>query len=212
MAHVDQALVEFVAAYAGPHLLDLGCGLGGYSRALGGRGFVCRALDVNADYVRRAQALGVDAACYDGGRLPVADRAVDTVILLEVLEHLDDPSVLLREARRVATRNVLVSVPDCGTHLDPAPVELTHMLDADHRQFFTAESLTALLASVFGKDRTVVKRDLPVDELLAGVVLPRGMRRLYHLLVRAGIVKPRLYFRLLGRAAVESRPVPETPS
>ena len=92
------------------------------------------------DYVERARALGVDApTLYDGVRLPLDDDAVDTVFLLEVLEHLEDPAALLREARRVARRNVLVTTPNCTQSFGRVPVEFSHMLDVDHRQFFTVD-------------------------------------------------------------------------
>src|SRR5829696_6962170 len=106
MEQVDGVLVDFVAEHAGRSVLDLGCGLGGYSRALAERGFDVRALDVVPDYVERARSIGVEAELYDGDTIPLGDGAVDTVMLLEVLEHLDDPAQLLGEARRVARTGV----------------------------------------------------------------------------------------------------------
>lgn len=198
LAQVDPTLVEFVAAHAGPALLDLGCGLGGYSRALADRGFHVTALDVVPEYVERARELGVQADVYDGDRLPLKDDSVDTVMLLEVIEHLDDPARLLREARRVARRGVLVSVPNCTQSFAPVPVEFSHMLDVDHRQFFTVESLRVLLDGVFGS--CSVEQVAPVDRNLAGLILPRPLRPLFRLLDRTGRLHPRFFFRLLGRA------------
>jgi SAM-dependent methyltransferase len=196
MSQVDPALVAFVEQRAGPRVLDVGAGLGGYSRALGERGFDCRALDVVEEYVQAARAIGVRAELYDGARLPLDDGAVDTVILLEVLEHLEDPAALLREARRVAARNVLVTTPNCTQSFGSAPVEFTHMLDVDHRQFFTADSLRALLEHCF--ERTEVIQSHPIDEALAHLVLPRPLMSLYWRLSRAGAIRPRFFEHLLG--------------
>ena len=201
MQQVDEALVDFVRRHAGRHVVDLGCGLGGYSKALAGHGFELSAFDVVPEYVERARSLGVEAEVYDGKTLPLADQAVDTVILLEVLEHLEDPAELLREARRVARRNVLVTTPNCTQGFGAVPVEFSHMLDVDHRQFFTDVSLRALLDGVFGS--CVVEQVAPVDRNLAGLVLPRALRPLYRLLDRAGLVKPRYFFRLCGRAPAD---------
>ena len=198
MDQVDEALVEFVAEHAGRAVLDVGCGLGGYSLALARRGFDMTAIDVVPDYVERARSIGVEAELYDGERLPLEDGSVDTVILLEVVEHLDDPAGLLREARRVARRNVLVTTPNCTQDFGQVPVEFSHMLDVDHKQFFTEASLRQLLDDVFGN--SVVEQTAPIDRHLAGLVLPQPLRALHRWLDGAGIVKPRFFFRLRGRA------------
>ncbi len=39
---------------------------------------------------------------FDGVHLPFADRSFDVVMFVDVLHHTDDPTVLLREAKRVA--------------------------------------------------------------------------------------------------------------
>lgn len=198
LEQVDVSLADFVQRHAGASVLDLGCGLGGYSRVLADRGLEVVAFDVDAEYVERARGLGVRAEVYDGERLPLRDGAVDTVFMLEVLEHLEDPAALLREARRVARRNVLVTTPNCTQSFGLVPVEFSHMLDVDHRQFFTESSLRALLDSVFGS--SVVEQVHPLDRNLAGLVLPRPLRPLYRWLDRAGRVQPRYFFRLRGRA------------
>lgn len=202
MDQVDAALVDFVSEHAGARVLDLGCGLGGYSRALAQRGFEITALDVVPEYVDRARSIGVPAELYDGERLPLEDGSVDTVILLEVLEHLDDPAALLREARRVARKGVLVTTPNCTQDFGEVPVEFSHMLDVDHRQFFTEASLRGLLDEVFGG--SVVEQTAPIDRHLAGLVLPQPLRALHRWLDSAGIVKPRYFFRLRGRAPARS--------
>ncbi len=44
----------------------------------------------------------------EGCRLPLADGAVDAVLLVDVLHHTDDPAELLREAARVARRAIVI--------------------------------------------------------------------------------------------------------
>ena len=71
---------------------------------------------------RQARRLGREVTVLhaDGLRLPVRDRAVDTVLLLHVLEHLRPAagSLVLREALRAARRRVVVAVP-VEPHPDP---------------------------------------------------------------------------------------------
>jgi SAM-dependent methyltransferase len=204
MEQVDYALVDFVLAHSGPTAVDLGCGLGGYSKVLGERGLDVRGFDVVPEYVERARELGVNAELYDGERLPLADDSVDTVFLIEVIEHLEEPARLLAEAGRVARGGVLVTTPNCTQSFGRVPVEFSHMLDVDHKQFFTDASLTALLDQVFGS--CVVEQAGPIDRNLAGLVLPRPLRPLYRALERLGLAKPRWYTRLRGRAPAPPAP------
>ena len=46
----------------------------------------------------------------------------------------------------MASRNVLVTTPNCTQSFGSVPIEFGHMLDVDHRQFFTVDSLRELLA------------------------------------------------------------------
>ena len=45
---------------------------------------------------------------FDGYRLPFDDKNFDAVIFVDVLHHTEDPMVLLREAKRVARRAIVL--------------------------------------------------------------------------------------------------------
>ena len=86
-------------------VLDVGCGDG--------------MIDVLLKELRPGLAItGVDVALrdqshapvqvFDGMRLPFADDAFDVVLFVDVLHHTDDPTVLLREARRVARQAIVL--------------------------------------------------------------------------------------------------------
>ncbi|MFI6567549.1 mycofactocin oligosaccharide methyltransferase MftM [Streptomyces sp. NPDC050534] len=63
--------------------------------------------------VAHARGLALDALACDASRVPLPDRAVDTVTVIHVLEHLEPRhgDTVVREALRLARRRVVVAVP-----------------------------------------------------------------------------------------------------
>jgi SAM-dependent methyltransferase len=45
---------------------------------------------------------------FDGSTIPLPDRSVDVVLFVDVLHHTTDPMVLLREARRIMRRFIVI--------------------------------------------------------------------------------------------------------
>lgn len=199
LSAVDPKLVDYVAEHGGQELLDLGCGVGGYSRLLGDRGRTVVALDVNPEYVAIARGIGVDARAFDGVTIPLPDDSVDTIFMIEVLEHIPDPGRVLAELARVARRNVIITVPD-NTFTFGAAVTFSHMLEVDHRNFFTAASLDALLRQQFSD--VVVSQVEPLDTAIAHDLLPRWAYAFWLLAHRLGLLKDRIHFRLIADVRV----------
>lgn len=57
------------------------------------------------------RARGLPGAFADIAALPFPDRTFDLVLCIEVLEHVPDPAAGLRELRRVAAADLVMSVP-----------------------------------------------------------------------------------------------------
>src|SRR5207253_7532206 len=126
------AFVRFAARHAGSSLLDLGCGFGAYSGALMKDGVACVGCDINFEYLRKASAYGLPVTNVDSV-LPFRDRSFDTVLLFEVIEHVSDLEKVLKEAFRVARKNVLITVPN-SEHMElmkANDVIYAHMLSSD---------------------------------------------------------------------------------
>lgn len=94
-------------------ILDAGCGSGGVSGRLLGKGYNVVACDMDEVSIQQGLAQGrlhnVHQA--DVASLPFEDNAFDLVICSEVLEHVPDDEQALRSLLRVARKDVLLSVP-----------------------------------------------------------------------------------------------------
>jgi len=194
-----RAFVRFALKYAGSGVLDLGCGFGAYLAALNEAGLTCFGCDINADYLRKASALGLPVANVDS-LLPFRDRSFDTVVLFEVLEHVNDVNAVLREAFRVARKNVLITVPNSENieQLKQNDVTYAHMLASDHLHFFDPESLEELLLR-YGKSVSIDRGDPIYPFWFLSRSLPfRGLKVLFHF----GLLKPRFFSRLYAVASV----------
>lgn len=94
--------------------LDAGCGEGETITRLGPLlGKRIAAVDISAYSVDRLleRQPSVEVRTASIMDLPFPDDSFDLVLCLEVIEHLDDPKRAVRELSRVATREVVVSVP-----------------------------------------------------------------------------------------------------
>lgn len=99
---------------SGP-VLDLGCGDGLLLDLLKKRKLISgKGLDVSEIAVEKARAKGLDVNAFDftNNKLPFNDNSFTTVIMLDVLEHLYQPDVLLKEVHRVAKSGIVLSVPN----------------------------------------------------------------------------------------------------
>jgi SAM-dependent methyltransferase len=101
--HLEQrlALASWLKLKAGTSVLDVGCGVGRWSRLLAARGAVVTGVDLSptmiAEAQRRAVVAGVSARCQfrvqDLSRLDVG-RQFDVVLGVTVLQHILDPAAL----------------------------------------------------------------------------------------------------------------------
>jgi SAM-dependent methyltransferase len=81
-------------------VLDIGCGTMRYrDTVLSGTG-VQRYIGLDLEAGKYAYAVKADAY-WDGVRMPLDDESIDGAILFEVLEHCEDPRIVVSEALRV---------------------------------------------------------------------------------------------------------------
>lgn len=131
-------------------VVEIGCGDGALLAELSARG-LARSLDgfevaVEAVEIARSRRLPrvgrVEA--YDGVRLPVADDTYDLAVCSHVLEHVEQPLAVLREAARVAEW-LLLEVPLEANRSARRPAKRAEAARIGHVQFFDRAAIAALL-------------------------------------------------------------------
>lgn len=146
-ARVDPERAERLDRWVVGSVLDVGCATGVYVDRLASAGHEARGLDHSAELVTWARANRRGAFDVgDAEALPYADAAFDTVLALDLLEHVDDEAVLA-EIVRVARRRVVVGVPARTPRvLLDAGLLLKHHEDPSHQRVYAREDLERLLA------------------------------------------------------------------
>ena len=102
------AMLHWIAAARAAHLppgpgrlLDVACGGGLMAPHVAAAGYEHVGVDLGAPGLVRAREHGVRPVRADAGQLPFADGVFDVVVAGEVLEHVPEPGLVVREACRV---------------------------------------------------------------------------------------------------------------
>ncbi len=99
-------------------ILDVGCGNGNMSLALGAKGCEVLGIDISPEAIDYAQERNtysnVSFAVKDVNTLVANGKKYDAIVCSEVLEHLPHPEKLLQEIRKLLTPNgvLVVTVPN----------------------------------------------------------------------------------------------------
>lgn len=146
--------LALIRRYLGPppvDILDVGCGLGWYGSQLRAAGYVWHGAEMKAADCAALAAAGLPHTRVDGSGLPFAAGAFDAALCIEVLEHIADPRAFLAEVSRVAPGKLIVSVPNAELipYLHNHQAVPWHLLEADHKNFFTRWSLGSLLREFY---------------------------------------------------------------
>lgn len=190
--------INFVTNHAGRKILDLGCATGGYCCNLNNLGFKCTGVDINPEYIEKTRENDVEAYTMDAYNLEFPDNTFDTVLLFEILEHVDNPHKILKESKRVAKKNILITVPNCTQFFELKSTGLTyeHILERDHVNFFTKKDLENLISKEFSTFRVVEDDPINLNQLSLIAGLPLWLRLPISLFNKLKFIKSSLYYHL----------------
>jgi SAM-dependent methyltransferase len=176
-------------------VLDIGCGPGYLSRILSGRGYCVTAIEraLVAQLPADIEFLEWDL---DGGLPPLAG-GYDYILCADVLEHLRDPLVLLRQARAALAPGgaLFASLPNSGHAYfrwnvlrGRFPQQDRGLFDRTHLRFYTWEGWRNLFAGAGFRIDSLAVSGVPV-----GLALPRWNPSLVGALERASHGAARLW-------------------
>jgi SAM-dependent methyltransferase len=188
--NLQARIVEHLLAAGVTTVLDAGCGDGALAVAAAACPLRVIGLDAAVPMVTAARAHG-PVVRGDITALPLASESVDAVVVVNVLYHLDEPEVGLREARRVLGPDGLLVAGTVARSDSPELAPFWRPTPGT----FDAEDAADLVASVFGAVTTeewdaplvtLPDRDTVRDYLRARFVPPDEAGRLADALAARG--------------------------
>ena len=129
----EKLIYPIINKWALGNILDIGCGLGLFlqtnDNALG--------VDINEHCVLHCQGLLPDRVqIMKENQLPFSSNTFGSIVLDNVIEHIDDPTLLIEEAIRVSRKNGRIII------LVPGRKGFTR--DADHKTFYDFNGIKEL--------------------------------------------------------------------
>ena len=149
--------------------LDIGFGSGVYTKYLKALGHRVVGIDNEPEFVRQAKKIYPDIEFINGSiyKLPFKENEFDTVILFDVLEHVDE-KVALKEIARVGKRAIITVPHQNQKILLQYGLAHAHNMDKTHLRNYTVKSLKNILL-VTGWRPVKVKPVLPIS--LSGILV-----------------------------------------
>ena len=146
-------------------ILDIGCGEGKVIEQLhASHSAPSTGIDLDPARICLAKTRSMDIpfAVGNAQELPYEDNSFDFVMILEVLEHVGEPDLVLREAYRVTSKYLLASVPNEPWWRIGNLARLKYIRDLgntpEHINHWSVRSFKTLISDYF----RIVKVETPV--------------------------------------------------
>jgi len=141
--------IEWVADNAEEPVLDIGCGDSSYFD----ESVDYTAVDIEKDSDDMVQKRPDNFIQGTATDVPVEDNSFCTILLCEVLEHLDNPIAAIMEADRISYGKILITVPD-EQRWEPEANPGQH--DDHKREYEGLELHDQIMKAGISKDRIII--------------------------------------------------------
>ena len=142
-----------INSYLCGNVLDIGCGIGGFLQyrtdTVG--------VDVNPETVKYCQQQKLDARIMEIDQLPFESSTFDGVLMDNVLEHIGEPELILKEVKRVLVEG--------GKFVVGVPGSKGYVSDPDHKVFYSKEKLVMTLSKAGFVEENIIGMPLDLDWL-----------------------------------------------
>lgn len=133
-----------ILKYSHQKVIDVGCGSGAYVLHLRNK-FNISGIDYEyfeswKQYKELFQVGSIDS-------LPFDNNQFETTLLFEVLEHINNPILALKELHRVTSKNLIITVPNCELTLGMKKSGLiyNHWIDRTHINFYDKKEFIEII-------------------------------------------------------------------
>jgi ubiquinone/menaquinone biosynthesis C-methylase UbiE len=147
---IDLERAELLDKFVMGHkVLDIGCASGVYVDYLSKKGLNVTGIDFVSKFLDYAKKNRIGHFLKaDATSLPFEDNTFDTVILFDILEHVDDKKAIL-EAKRVTQKRIIATVPQKTNELiEQCGLVYRHHIDASHLRNYDKKSLEKLFKNI----------------------------------------------------------------
>ena len=155
-------------------LLDVGCGAGHFLTEAEARGWQASGLEVSRsglDILKRVKEEGrfkfsIIEGHLEDARFPA--ESFDAITLFEVIEHLEEPSVLLREVHRLLTKKgiLYLTTPNYGSLSRIILGNRWRVVAEEHRCLATTKAIRFLLKELGFQPIALATKNIDLSEIM----------------------------------------------
>jgi trans-aconitate methyltransferase len=152
--------------------LDVGCNTGELVNFLNSRTIYAEGIDASLPFINEAREKYPGCIFHHGTDLSsFADNQFESVVAWNVLEHIDDDRGALDQMLRIASQNVILSVPkEDELSLPDSRVTYRPYVDPTHKHYYNRAILTEMILStgdhaIYFEDTTRVRPMLAYSKI-----------------------------------------------